>query len=626
MDEQIKKILHFLEKKNFVDAETICSEVYEQYSNNPEYLNIYAVILFELKKYNDAINKWKKAIFLNSNFFNAYENLGSAYLELKKYRDAISNYNQAIKINSKSFKVFNNRGNALSKLNKLEEALLSYDKAIEINPNDIYAYIFKAHIFSEQGKFEEALLSYKNAYYINPEHPLLLGYIVNIKTKICDWDDYQKNIDKIKISLENGKNISFPFTTLMVGDFPDIHRLAAKIWSSQYENLYKKKNIKLKNKNKKKIRVGYYSADFRNHATAYLITEMLEKHDKSKFEVFGFYLGRSIGSEDLWHDRVKKTFDKFFDVSSMTEFEISELSIKEEIDIAIDLMTHVNNGMENRFGAFTIGCAPLQINFLGYPGTSGSKSIDYIIADKNLIPSDCKKFYSEKIIYLPNSYQPNIKNIKISESNLTREKLGLPKDKFIFCSFNQHQKINPKIYDIWMSILNKNPNSILWLLNDNIFSNKNLLLEAKKRGIEEKRIIFGERFSHADHLERIKFGDLFLDTFPCTAHTTCSDALRVGLPVLTISGSSFVSRVATSLLNTMNLKELISNNFKEYEIIANKIVSDTDFLDKIKFKIKKNVLDSPLYNAEIFTKNLEIAYEKVFKNYIDNKDTRDFEI
>ena len=353
---------------------------------------------------------------------------------------------------------------------------------------------------------------------------------------------------------------------------------------------------------------------------------MLEKHDKSKFEVFGFYLGRSIDSEDMWHDRVKKTFDKFFDVSSLTEFEISELSIKEEIDIAIDLMTHVNNGMENRFGAFTIGCAPLQINFLGYPGTSGSKSIDYIIADKNLIPSDYKKFYSEKIIYLPNSYQPNIKNIKISDSNLTREKLGLPKDKFIFCSFNQHQKINPKIYDIWMNILNKNPNSILWLLNDNIYSNKNLLLEAKKRGIEEKRIIFGERFSHADHLERIKFGDLFLDTFPCTAHTTCSDALRVGLPVLTISGNSFVSRVATSLLNTMNLKELISNNFKEYEIIANKIVSDSDFLDKIKFKIKKNVLDSALYDAELFTKNLETAYEKVFKNYIDNKDTRDFEI
>ncbi len=626
MDEKIKKILNFLEKKNFVDAEIICSEVYEQYANNPEYLNIYAVILFQLKKYNDAINKWKKAIFLNSNFFNAYENLGGAYLELRKYSDAISNYNQAIRINSKSFKVFNSKGNALSKLNKLEEALLSYEKAIEINPTDIYGHIFKAHIFSEQGKFEEALLSYKNAYNINPEHPLLLGYIVNTKTKICEWDDYQKDIDKIKINLENGKNASFPFTTLMIDDLPDIHRLAAKIWSSKYENLYKKKSIKLSNKNKKKIRIGYYSADFRNHATAYLITEILEKHDKSKFEVFGFYLGRSIDNEDLWHERVKKSFNKFFDVSSLTESEISELSIKEEIDIAIDLMTHVNNGMENRFGAFIVGCAPLQINFLGYPGTSGSRSIDYIIADKNLIPSDCKKFYSEKIIYLPNSYQPNVKDIKISHTNLTREKLGLPNDKFIFCSFNQHQKINPKIYDIWMNLLKKNPNSLLWLLNDNIYSNKNLLLEAAKRGIEEKRIIFGERLSHADHLERIKFGDLFLDTFPYTAHTTCSDALRVGLPVLTTSGNSFVSRVATSLLNTMNLKELISKNFKEYEIIANKIARDSGFLDKIKFKIKKNVLKSPLYDAKLFTKNLETAYEKIFKNYINNKDTRDFEI
>ena len=585
-----------------------------------------AIEYHKIKKIYLAKELYSEVIKKDPNHINALNNLGIIFFSLKKFDDAIKVFQKAITVNFNFISAHNNLGLVCSELGNFQKAIDSYEKAIKINPNDIYAYIFKAHIFSEQGKFEEALLSYKNAYYINPDHPLLLGYIVNIKTKICDWNDYQKNIDKIKISLENGKNVSFPFTTLMVYDFPDVHRLAAKIWSSQYENLYKKKSIKLDNKNKKKIRIGYYSADFRNHATAYLITEMLEKHDKSKFEVFGFYLGRSVDSEDLWHDRVKKTFDKFFDVGSFTEFEISELSIKEEIDIAIDLMTHVNNGMENRFGAFTIGCAPLQINFLGYPGTSGSKSIDYIIADKNLIPSDCKKFYSEKIIYLPNSYQPNVKNIQISDSNLTREKLGLPKDKFIFCSFNQHQKINPKIYDIWMNILNKNPNSVLWLLNDNIYSNKNLLLEAKKRGIEEKRIIFGERLSHADHLERIKFGDLFLDTFPCTAHTTCSDALRVGLPVLTISGNSFVSRVATSLLNTMNLKELISNNFKEYEIIANKIAIDAEFLDKIKFKIKKNVLESPLYNAELFTRNLEIAYEKVFKNYINNKDTRDFEI
>jgi len=626
MDIKIANIINLFQKRNFNEAKLKCIEIQNLYKNNPEFLNIFAVILFELKEYNHSIEKWKKAIGLNSNYFRAYENLANAFLNLKKYHDALEYFNKAIKINPEAFQIYNNIGNTLTKLNKFKEAIDFYDKAINIKPDNIYGHIFKGHVLTELRKFTEALECYQSAYIINPDHPLLLGYIVNTKTKICDWDNYQKDIDKIKISLENGKNASFPFTTLMIDDFPDIHRLAAKIWSAQYENFYKKKKIILNNKNKKKIRIGYYSADFRNHATAYLITEMLEKHDKSKFEVFGFYLGRSIDSEDMWHDRVKKTFDKFFDVSSLTEFEISELSIKEEIDIAIDLMTHVNNGMENRFGAFTIGCAPLQINFLGYPGTSGSKSIDYIIADKNLIPSDYKKFYSEKIIYLPNSYQPNIKNIKISDSNLTREKLGLPKDKFIFCSFNQHQKINPKIYDIWMNILNKNPNSILWLLNDNIYSNKNLLLEAKKRGIEEKRIIFGERFSHADHLERIKFGDLFLDTFPCTAHTTCSDALRVGLPVLTISGNSFVSRVATSLLNTMNLKELISNNFKEYEIIANKIVSDSDFLDKIKFKIKKNVLDSALYDAELFTKNLETAYEKVFKNYIDNKDTRDFEI
>ena len=379
--------------------------------------------------------------------------------------------------------------------------------------------------------------------------------------------------------------------------------------------------VELKGSDKKKINVGFHTADLRvKHSVTHFLKTILTNYNKDKFNI-NLYLGNK--KEDQTTNEFKEYVNKAINITFMDDIEVINLVRNDKIDILFDLMGLTSN---HGLSLYKNRLAPIQISWCGYLNTTGLKEMDYMIADRNIVTQEEQYLYSEKIIYLPNSYQPNIKNIKISVSNLTREKLGLPKDKFIFCSFNQHQKINPKIYDIWMSILNKNPNSILWLLNDNIFSNKNLLLEAKKRGIEEKRIIFGERFSHADHLERIKFGDLFLDTFPCTAHTTCSDALRVGLPVLTISGNSFVSRVATSLLNTMNLKELISNNFKEYEIIANKIVSDSDFLDKIKFKIKKNFLDSALYDAELFTKNLETAYEKVFKNYIDNKDTRDFEI
>ena len=393
---------------------------------------------------------------------------------------------------------------------------------------------------------------------------------------------------------------------------------------AQFEKLYQKKNIILKKKNK--IRIGYYSADFRNHATSHLIAEMLEYHNKSKFEIFGFYLGRKINYEDLWHERIKKSFDEFLDVSSLTEDQISELSAEKEIDIAVDLMAHCNNGMENRFGAFVIGCAPIQVNFLGYPGTSGAKSIDYIIADKNLISDDNEKFYSEKIIFLPNSYQPNVKDTKISDKKITKEKCGLASEKFIFCCFNQHQKINPFIFDVWMRILKKNQNSLLWLLDDNIYSNKNLLYEGEKRGVDKSRIIFAKRLPLEDHLNRIKFGDLFLDTFPYSAHTTCSDALRVGLPVLTLKGNSFASRVAASLLSTIKLDDLISKNLDEYEAIANKIISDPHYFKKIKNKLNENILKTPLYNSKLFTKNLELGYEKIFENYKNNQPLKNFEI
>ena len=624
MNIKITNIINLFKKKNFVEAKLKCIEIQNVYKNNPEFLNIFAVILFELKEYNHSIEKWKKAINLNSNYFQASENLANAFLKLKKYHDALEYFNKAIKINPKAFQVYNNMGNTLTKLNKFDEALDFHNKAISIKPDDIYGHIFKGHVLTELGKFGEALECYQSAYLINSDQPLLLGYIAHSKTIICDWENFKETIDLVKNCLENEKKVSYPFTILILLDSPELQKKTAEIWSAQFEKLYQKKNIILKNKNK--IRIGYYSADFRNHATSHLIAEMLEHHNKSKFEIFGFYLGRKINNEDIWHERIKNSFDKFFDVSSLTEDQISELSIEEEIDIAVDLMAHCNNGMENRFGAFVIGCAPIQVNFLGYPGTSGAKSIDYIVADKNLISHDTKKFYSEKIIFLPNSYQPNTKDTKISDKKLTKAKLGLPVDKFVFCCFNQHQKINPFIFDVWMRVLKKNPNSVLWLLDDNIYSNKNLLNEGVKRGVDNNRIIFAKRLPLEEHLDRIKFGDLFLDTFPYTAHTTCSDALRVGLPVLTLKGKSFASRVAASLLNTIKLDDLISKNLEEYEAIANKIISDPTYLKKIKNKLNENILKTPLYNSKLFTKNLELGYEKVFENYKNNQPLKNFEI
>ena len=625
MDSEISDIFNLIKKRNFFEAKKKCSEISNKNNNNSEFFNLFAIILFQLKEYNESIGKWKKALEINPQYYFAYNNLGSALLNLKKYNEALVNFNKAIELKPDFLDAYNNKGNVLIKLNKIPEALLSYDQAIKIKPDNIYAYIFKGHAFSEMDRLQEALENYKKAYLINPDYPLLLGYIAHTKSKICDWEDFKKNLDIIELGLEEEKKISYPFTILTMLDSPHLQKKVSEIWVKDFD-LVEKKKIFLLKKNQPRIRIGYFSADFRNHATAHLTAEMFELHDKNKFEIFGFYLGQKTKSDDYWHNRLRKSFDEFFDVNMMSDIEISDFSKKKEIDIAVDLMVHCNNGMENRFGAFAKGCAPIQINFLGYPGTSGSKSMDYIIADKTLIPYEKQEFYTEKIIYLPNSYQPNIKNTKISDNNFTKKDFNLPKDKFILCCFNQHQKITPKIFSIWMNILENNSNSVLWLLEDNIYSNKNLIAEASKRKIDPKKIIFATRLPLEEHLNRIRFADLFLDTFPYTAHTTCSDALRMGLPVVTLIGESFVSRVASSLLNTINLKELITKNFLEYEKLIDKIIKNPIYLKNLREKIKKNVSMSPLYDCGLFTKNLEKAYLEVYQKYANGKKIDNIEI
>ncbi len=614
MDSKISKILELIKKNQLKLAEKECSKLIDENKENHEYYNIYSIVCYQLEKYDLAIRSWQKAIEINPRYFFGYNNIGKAFLNLKKFKDALDNFNKTLEIKPDFFEAYNNRGNVLTKLGSPNEAIKNYNKAIELNPKNISSYIFKGHILSQTDQLEEALESYQIAYEINPKFPLLLGYILNIKSQICSWNNFEKDINNLSLNLENNEKVSFPFTTLTLLDSPVLQKKASEIWSKGFELPQDKINIFSKNKTEGKIKLGYFTADFRDHATAHLTTDMFEKHDKSEFEIYGFYLGSEVDENDLWHQRLKKSFKKFFSVKEMNDLEICKLAIDIGIDIAIDLMTHCTNGMENRFGVFTRRCAPIQINFLGYPGTSGSKSIDYIIADKVVIPDENKKFYSEKIIYLPNSYQPNSKKIQVSNKKFFKKDFNLPENKFIFCCFNQHQRISPKIFNIWMNILNKNSNSVLWLLKDNNYSKKNLIFEANKKGIPSNRIIFCERLPIKDHLERIKLADLFLDTYPYSAHTTCSDALRSGLPVLTIMGETFASRVASSLLTTINLKELITNSFDEYEKIANNISNDPIYFKKLKAKLQNSIVNSVLYDSGTYTKNIEDAYKNLIRN------------
>ena len=618
MNPNLAKIVELIKKNQFIEARKECLILINNKCDDPEIYNVHAITCFQLDDHENAIESWKKSIELKPRYFIAFNNIGKALLSLKRFEEALENFNKTISIKPDFFEAFNNKGNTLVRLSRFEDAIKNYNKAIEINPNNPLSYIFKGHALSVLDELENALHSYQKAYDINADHPFLFGYILNIKAQICDWREFDKNMSKLKFDLENKKKVTFPFTTLTLSDSLNLQKKASEIWASEYEVPIEQVNKPLIKKNKKKIRLGYFTADFRNHATSHLTAEMFENHDKSNFETIGFYLGKKIQKEDKWHERLKKSFDKFFYVYEMSDQNISKLANDLEIDIAIDLMTHCTNGMQNRFGIFMRVCAPIQINFLGYPGTSGSQSIDYIIADKMIIPEENQKFFTEKVIYLPDTYQPNTEIMKKTSKKFSRHDFGLPEDKFIFCCFNQHQKISPKIFNIWMNILKKNQNSLLWLLEDNIFSKKNLILEAEKSKIDKNRIFFSNRLVLEDHLERIKLADLFLDTFPYTAHTTCSDAIRSGLPVLTLMGETFASRVAASLLKTIHLDELVTKSINEYEKFANYLCNNQDALKKIKDKIGKNQIKSKLFNSKIFTENLEKGYIRANNDFISN--------
>ena len=340
------------------------------------------------------------------------------------------------------------------------------------------------------------------------------------------------------------------------------------------------------------------------------MAEFFELHDKNKFEIIAFSFGPNV-KDGLW-ERVSKVFDQFIEVKDKTDREISLLSRRLNIDIAIDLKGYTK---DSRPGIFCIGAAPIQINYLGYPGTIGVGTLDYVIADKTVIPESSQAQFSEKIIYLPNSYQINDTQRPISDKVFSRNELGLPESAFVYCCFNNNYKILPETFSSWMRILNSVDGSVLWLLEDNPWAANNLKKAAQIAGINSDRIVFAKRASQEDHLSRHRAADLFLDTTPCNAHTTASDALWAGLPILTIVGGAFAGRVCASLLRAAGLPELITETRDQYEKLAIELAKNPKKLLALKERLAQNRLTKPLFDTITMTKQIESAYQMVFKRF-----------
>lgn len=649
-------VLNF-QQKNFNTSIGLFNQALRIKDHHAVYNNL-ANVYKEIKKYDDAILNYKKAIRLNINYAEAYNNLGITFKEIKNEKEAEKNYQKAIELNPNYAEAYNNIGifygkllcnyeKAILNLNKaiklnshyaeaynhlgvfyfksgeFKNSILSLNKAIEINPNYIDAYLNRANIYIERNDFILAIEDCNKLKKIDPDNIYIyetLSFIIN--NKIGRWKNFEKNLDSLKKNLIKYKSFGeaiTPFTLLTTIDSMEIIKNYTK--DHIYNDLRVDYNIRKKNSyTNKKIRIGYFSPDFRKHAVSFLAKDIFKYHDKKKFEIIGFDL--SNHSSDRMTAEISSYFNSFINLKGLSDRDLILKARELKLDIAVDLCGLTKN---NRVNIFLNRVAPLQINFLGYPGSIGN-FFEYIIADKTLIPDENRKFYFEKIIYMPHTYQPY--SVDLENLNLfsDRKKYSIPEDKFIYCCLNSSQKINPLIFNSWLNILEETKDSSLCILDSNLYFKESLLNLIAKRNLNKNRLIFTPFIDQKFIFERNKQFNLFLDTFPYGGHTTTREALISGLPVITIAGQSFQSRVSSSLLASLDMNELIKFNIKDYENFAITLGNDNKKYNQVKKKLSRMLNNTKTLNIEIFTKHLESAYNKIFVHNKLNLPPKDFHI
>lgn len=560
-------------------------------------------VLKDLTRLDEALLSHQRAIKLKPDYAEAYFNQGNALRGLKRPRDAVESYDRAIALKPDYVEAYIYRADTLHELDCKDEAFASYSQAIELKPDSAQAYEMRGNLLMAVKHYGEACADLEMASQLDDKLLTAQGQLVHAKMLLSDWDGLPSLLGKVYAGVERGEAAVTPFAALSVMPSAALQQAAIKkIVDECYPSATFPRWTGQRYAHDR-IRVAYFSSDFRNHAVAYLTAGLFESHDRSQFELFGFYLGPE--TDDASHHRVKQAFEHFFPVREKSDSEIAQLAKHLEIDIAIDLNGLTEGG---RLDVFAQRPAPVQVSYLGYPGTSGTSYIDYIIADRIVIPPETQAHFSEKTVWLPHSFQVNDDKKVISETLFSRSELGLPENGFVFCCFNNSYKITPDLFDIWMRLLQKVEGSILWLSEANETSKANLLKEANKRQIASERLVFAKRQPLADYLANYRQADLFLDTFCYNAGTTASDALWAGLPVLTRLGETFAQRMAGSLLNAIGLPGLITQSHQAYEALAIELATNPDRLREIRRRLGANRATHPLFDTAGFTRSLEQAY------------------
>lgn len=582
-------------------AERLMAEAVRVNPSASECFFVRGCALQRLNRPNEALICFDRAIALKPDGADAYSNRGVVLMALNRHAEALDSLKTALALEPANAASWNNRGCVLVNLARYEDAIPCFDHALAQQPRFVQALINRGSAQAVLTRYAAAIADFEQVLAIDPQAPYAAGNLALYRIQSSDWRHYEEDKARLAEGVQAGRRVVMPFIHLALSDSPAEQLRCATIWAAHelpvQAPLWRDERYR-----HDRIRLAYVSADFHSHATAELMVGVFERHDRKQFEIFAFSFGRD--DQSPMRARVANAFDHFIDVKGKSDYEVATLMRQLEIDIAIDLKGYTK---QNRAGIFAHRPAPVQASYLGYPGSMGARFIDYIIADPIVVPDDQRGFYAERVVHLPDSYQCNTAR-PVHADPRRREDWGLPQGTFVFCCFSNPFKITPAIFAVWMRLLRAMPGSVLWLLEDNPESAANLRREAVAQDVPAERLVFAPRVSLDEHLARHTHADLFLDTQPYGAHTTASDALWAGVPVLTIAGPTFAARVAGSLLHAAGIPELVMRDIASYEAAALRLASDPATLDEIRTRLTRNRDSAPLFDTAAFTRNLENGF------------------
>lgn len=601
-----------LDLERAADALAMFDAVKDAYQNNGEMWNNRGVALWNLKRPDEALASYERALTLEPGFAEAWGNRGLALRDMGRLEEARASFETVLTLEPANAVAMNSHGNVLRDMKKFEEAIHSYSAALAARPDYAEALINRGYTYWALKQYDPGMADVEKALTLEPDYPYGRGEVLHVRMYSADWHDFEARQAELVELVRAAKRAVQPFIFQAIAETPADAQACSRIWAKdKYPQIPGRPHDRASRKDHKKIRIGYVSGEFRQQATAILMAGLYERHDRDRFEIVAIDSGGN--DQSPMRTRLEKTFDRWIGITGLSDEQAADVIRDAGIDILVNLNGYFG---EARMGVFARRPAPIQVNYLGFPATLGASYIDYIIADAVVIPPTDQRFYDEQVVYLPSCYQANDDRGRPIAKAPSRADAGLPQKAFVFCNFNTAYKLTPQTFDSWMRILKQVEDSVLWLLDSAAPFAANLRREAEARGVSADRLIFAPELPTDEHLARLGLADLFLDGLPYNAHTTASDALWAGVPIVTCKGSAFPGRVAASLLGAVGLSELVTDSAEAFEAMAMGLATDSKALKNVRDRLAGNRDKSALFDTDRFRKNIEAAYTKMWERWL----------